>query len=254
MVVSSSIFTDHRPENFQLKKHIFSKSTKDGGLKTMLTHVGGRELLDWNPPDDDPSAKLVECHLQVGTNGEERLRAECRCGGVSFSIGRPTREVLGDDFARGFVSPLDPAKWMATWDVCNDCRLVDGTHVVGWTFVPLVLCEPAISSDFKIGTCMTYPSSPGVLRSFCGTCGATVFYSSDKRDPSDGLQVVDVATGILRAPEGAMAEKWLTWRSRIANLEVGKEFDHDFAHALSAGTKEWVVARCGQELTMDLGC
>ncbi|KAI9171688.1 Folylpolyglutamate synthase [Paramyrothecium foliicola] len=230
--LSSSIFTDHGSENFRIYKHVYSKSTKDGGIAAMLTHMGGRELLDWNPPDDDPSAAIEESPPEFDQNGEERLRAQCRCGGVSFSFGRPNQEALNDDFLKDFVSPLDNKKWLATWDICNDCRRVDGTHVIGWTFIPLSFCEPGIKSDLKIGTIKTYSSSTGVTRAFCGTCGATVFYGADERRPSERQEIIDVATGILRAPSGSMAEDWLTWRSRLAHYESGTEYDREFAEAL----------------------
>lgn len=252
-VVSTSIFEDHSPENFQIRKHIFSKSAKDGGIAHMLTQVGGHDLADWNPPDDDPEAQIVESKAEVGEDGQERLRAECRCGGVSFTIQRPSQQVLDDEFMNKFVSPLDQTKWLAALDVCNDCRLVNGTHVIGWTFVPLLLCEPVIKSDLKIGTAKTYASSPGVLRSFCGTCGATVLYSADDRHGGEPSQVVDIATGILRAPEGPMAEKWLTWRSRLAHMDSGRMYDENFTESLHTGSKQWVTERSGKELTFEIG-
>lgn len=250
--VSTSIFIDHGPSNFRIEKHIFSKSTKDGGIVNMLSHIGGREFIDWNPPDDDPRAKLVEAEPEFSEDGEERLRAQCRCGGVSFTIKRPTQEVKDNDFFKKYISPLDDKKWMATMDICNTCRFVHGTHVVGWTFVPLSLCEPAIKSDLKIGTAKTYSSSPGVLRSFCGECGATVFYWTELRRPGEGQDIVDIATGILRAPEGTMADNWLTWRSRIAHLESGREYDEEFADALNEGSKAWSIAKYGHESTYSI--
>ncbi|KEY65164.1 hypothetical protein S7711_04254 [Stachybotrys chartarum IBT 7711] len=246
-VVSTSIFEDHGPENFQIRKHIFSKSAKDGGIAHMLTQIGGHDLEDWNPPDDDPKAQIVESKAEVGEDGQERLRAECRCGGVSFTIQRPSQQVLDDEFMSKFVSPLDQTKWPAALDVCNDCRLVNGTHVIGWTFVPLLLCEPVIKSDLRIGTAKTYASSPGVLRSFCNTCGATVLYSADDRHGGEPSQVVDIATGILRAPEGPMAEAWLTWRSRLAHVDSGRMYDENFTESLNSGSKQWVTERSASE-------
>jgi hypothetical protein len=65
--------------------------------------------------------------------------------------------------------------------------------------------------------------------------------------------VVDLATGILRAPEGPMAEEWLTWRTRVAWLPSGKKYDGEFAQALEEGMKEWTVKRYGQELDLEIG-
>jgi hypothetical protein len=246
-VFSTSIFTDHSPSNFYIGRHIFSKSNQDGGIAHMLPYVGGRELADINPPEGDPRGELVMAEPEVGQHGEDRLRAQCHCGGVSFTFGRPTEEDRKDDMVNKYISPSDENKWLATFDVCNDCRLVNGNHVVGWTFIPTWICEPSIKPDLKIGTAKTYSSSPGVLRAFCGECGATVFYWTEERRMGSDRGIVDVATGILRAPEGSMAQNWLTWRSRLAHPESGREFDTVFVDALIEGSKKWGLEKCGQE-------
>ncbi|KAH6609244.1 hypothetical protein Trco_002590 [Trichoderma cornu-damae] len=251
---STSIFTDHGPDNFVIKTHVFSDSAKDKGLAQALTHLGERKLPDWNPPKDDPRAKVVESEPEVGEDGQERLRAQCHCGGVSFTIRRPSPEIFEHETLRKFASPIDSTKWLGSYDVCDDCRLSNGTHVAGWTFVPLSYCEPEIKSDLKIGTAKVYPSSPGVQRCFCGTCGATVFYSDDERKlpGPENWHLVDLATGILRAPEGSMAENWLTWRPRLAWADSGKRFDAAFANGLEEGMKKYVVGKVGEELAMKM--
>ncbi|CAG9989852.1 unnamed protein product [Clonostachys byssicola] len=246
--VSTSIFKDHGPENFQIKRHIYSDSTFDHGLSNIISQVDGLQLEDWNPPHDDPSSETLVPKLEHGAHGQERLRAECHCGGVSFTIGRPTKDVLEDVQLKEFVSSLDQTKWMALYDTCDDCRLLNGTHLVGWTFIPLSTCNPPIARDLKIGTAKTYQSSPNVLRSFCGTCGATVFFTCDERCPKGGESVVDLATGILRATEGSMAEKWLTWRSNPAWLPSGKQYHRAFSEALEQGMKEWALDHYNQEV------
>ncbi|KAJ6442894.1 NIMA-interacting protein TinC [Purpureocillium lavendulum] len=250
---STSIFTDHGPENFRINQHVFSKSAKGDGIASLVTHIGGRDLSVWNPAADHPTAKVVESEAEVGDDGEERLRAECQCGGVSFTIQRPTQAVLDDPVLSKFVSPRDKKKWLALYDICNDCRLVTGTHVVAWTFIPLSLCEPRIDSTLKIGTSKTYSTSEGVLRSFCGTCGATVFFSCDERRPTEAQAVVDIATGIIRAPEGVMAEEWFTWRTRPAYLASGVGYDKGFGEALDEGMKRWAVDKYGEELNVNVG-
>lgn len=244
-VPATSIFTDHGPENFQIGRHIYTKSVKDEGISQMLTHIGGREFDVYNPPEDSPKAKLLESEPEVGEDGKDRMRAQCHCGGVSFTFPRPTEEVINDEYMSKYVSHLDKTKWHACFDACDDCRRVNGTHVVGWTFIPLALCEPPIKPDLLIGTAKTYQSSPDVLRSFCGTCGATFFYSIEERRPTDRQQVVDISTGVLRAPEGGMAENWLTWRARLAWLDSGKRFDNAFAEALQEGMNKYVLEKEG---------
>lgn len=245
-VISTSIFL-HQGSNFSIRKHIYTKSTKDGGLAACMESVIGRRRReqdgdrDYDRPLEDlkPGEDDVQITPEQDDDGNARLRAQCHCGGVSFTIGKPTAEHLTDAVHQNFVSPLDKSKWLATWDVCNDCRLVNGNHVVGWTFVPVSSIEPPVAQGLAIGTSKTYASSPGVLRSFCGTCGATVFFSCDERRPSEERQVVDIATGILRAPEGAMATEWLTWRPRLAHSSSGSGYDQEFWVALMKGMGMW---------------
>lgn len=252
-VVATSIFTDHGPQNFQISGHIFSKSTKDGGIAAMLSSVDGCALEDKDPPDDDPQAKIVEAKPEVDAqDGQQRLRAQCHCGGVSFTVKRPDQETLSEHALRQYVSPLDDGKWFATLDACSDCRLVNGTHLIGWAFVMSSSIEPPIERDLLCGTAKTYSSSPGVLRSFCRRCGATVFYTTDERRLPRGKRVLDLATGIIRAPEGSMAEDWLTWRTRIAWSDSGKTHDEGFINSLTEGIKRWTMERYGQELHHDI--
>ncbi|PHH83645.1 hypothetical protein CDD83_2952 [Cordyceps sp. RAO-2017] len=115
------------------------------------------------------------------------------------------------------------------------------------------MCEPPVGPDLAVGTARSFASSDGVLRAFCAVCGATVFFSCAANRPSDGQAVVDVATGILRAPDGAMAEDWLTWNARLLFADGGgMAFDPDFCQSLASGMRAWVKERYGQELEFDL--
>jgi hypothetical protein len=57
----------------------------------------------------------------------------------------------------------------------------------------------------------TYQSSENVTRSFCSVCGAIVFFALSERDQNSATMLLDVAIGLLDAPEGARAESWLEW-------------------------------------------
>ncbi len=168
----------------------------------------------------------------MDAQGRERLRARCHCGGVSFTIPRPSiPEVSDDGRLRKLASPLDADKWVGVLDLCDDCRLVDGTHAVAWTSLPRRLLDPPMLADLAgYGTMRAYASSEGVRRGFCGTCGATVVWSHGDSDS------VDVAVGLLRAPADVIAADWLTWRTgRIAHLDSGLRYDAAFAAALADG-------------------
>lgn len=244
---ATGIFNKHDLDTFKLSEHVFSKSSRDEGLASLMKNIGSTQCTSWNPPADSPSAKIVELPPEVGADGKDRLRAQCHCGGVSFTIARPTKEVLEHEDVKGrdkLVSP-DKTKWYAEYDVCDDCRLVTGTPIIGWTFVPFAVLEPAIGPDLKHGTLQTYSSSSGILRAFCGTCSATVFFRHPDRRLGD-MPVIDIATSILRAREGTMASNWLTWRPDLEFLADGMNYDPDMVQGIQEGLKKWVAKNQGE--------
>ncbi|KAH6657362.1 Mss4-like protein [Truncatella angustata] len=236
--VSTSIFTNNEPV-YQINSHVFSQSALGGGYNDFLFRIGDRDMKDWNPKGDSARPKYNEA--AYGADSEERLRAECHCGGVSFTVPRPRDGDRDDPEMKRIVSPVDKRKWIATIDACDDCRLTSGTHVVSWTFIPLDRCEPSIKPDLLIGTMKTFESSPDVLRSFCGVCGAVIFYSCHDRK-----NIVDLAVGVLRAPEGVKAENWLTWQAgRIGWEKDGLQYNEEFILSLAEGFKKWSMEKYG---------
>ncbi|KAH9889689.1 Mss4-like protein [Xylariomycetidae sp. FL2044] len=233
---------------FVLREHWHTNSGPNG-LADWLPSLGEDRPLALRALESRPSIPVAE----KGKDGEDRLRCECHCGGVSFTFPRPTRKVLDDPFMSEVVSPLGPRKYKAVVDACNDCRRHTGDPVTAWTFVPLALMEPRIGRDLAVGTSRVHASSPGTLRSFCGVCGATVFFWHDSRRTNDEDAIVDVAVGLLRAPEGVRADDWLDWRtSRLANAEAGAEYDAEFYESLRRGMGEWGMRHYGQDLAFDL--
>lgn len=238
-VISTAIFDTNKKETgiWEFETHLCPQSAADGGISTFLLSINGREMKMLDPPSSLPTAAKAPRIEEA--NKDEKLQAKCHCGGVSFEISRPTTEFTTDPSSKNWVSPLDSRKWLALIDLCKDCRLVNGTHVIGWMFVPKTHISPTLPSTLAIGTSKKYSSSEGVVRTFCGTCGATVFYSCVQRP-----EIVDIATGILRAPEGVMAENWALWRAgRPAWSEDGLAYDTGFSRALIEGMKQWGIER-----------
>lgn len=249
-IVATSIFDRHDEETFQIRKLTMTTSSPGGGLYTWLPSINGRELeVRDTPPAASPFTGSAEDppKPEVDENGNERLYAECHCGGVSFTIPRPTIPAIANDpFFQKYIPKRDPSKWMGVLDACDDCRLVTGTHIISWTFVPSAHLSPPLRRDLRLGTMKTYVSSPGVLRGFCGVCGATVIYACHDREPTVEQRVVDVAVGLLRAPEGVLAEEWLCWRTeRIAYRESGRRYDPGFYEALETNFRAWGDASSG---------
>lgn len=230
-IVSHSIFDANKHEQgiWQFQTHLLPSSAADGGLSTLIPEIDGRQLEMVNPESSQQSTN--EPPIEAS---DSKLLAKCHCGGVAFTISRPSEEFIASPASQGWLHPADKSKWLACWDLCNDCRLVTGSHVIGWMFVPLDHISPRPPADFMVGSSKVYRSSEGVVRTFCGTCGATVSYSC-----SDRPQIIDVAVGILRAPEGVMAENWALWRGRLAWPQDGLDYDEAFARSLIEGSKQW---------------
>jgi hypothetical protein len=102
-----------------------------------------------------------------------------------------------------------------------------------WTFIPRTNIVFHVSGEdgtpttavldfgsLPEGTLASYESSPGVVREFCGRCGAAVFWH-DKWRPD----VIDVSTGLFRAPEGARAQNWVEWWTDRVSFSEDAERD-----------------------------
>lgn len=256
--VSISLFSEQGEEVFQIKTHCFTEggSTGGSGLFDFLPRMGDREMKTFSPgPDSDRwssscGTKDDTPEQELDSQGAEVLRAGCHCGGVSFTIPRPTvAGVRDDEFLSRYASPAEQGKWKAFLDVCDDCRLNAGVHVVPWVPIPRALLRPPMPPGLEpYGTLKTYVSSAGTLRGFCGRCGAAVVFSCDSRTPTPAQQVVSVPAGLLRALEGVLAEKWVTWRGCLANFESGHRFDPGFADSLLEGLEKWSTRQYGEPL------
>jgi hypothetical protein len=211
------------PEStWDLKDHFHVGGTGDGGLATWLKEVGGRRIRcwrekvvdtkdlrvtqegDWTLPVEQSSTKDTD--LTKATNQIEKIHAHCHCNGVSFYISRPRSP---SDFPDPSLTPKDKSKWFALHDVCDSCRLVTGCAVVSWVFPTKASITVSDGSPYTpvFGTAKAYKSSEGVLRTFCGVCGATVFFQCNDRP-----EMVDVAAGLLDGT-GVRCEEWLEWRT-----------------------------------------
>lgn len=178
---------------------------------------------------------------------KEEIPIRCHCGGVDlvFLRAQAEREFTAnraDELPR-VVDPVS-RKYVAGFDACNSCRSSFGSDFFNWAFVflrhigypsgrdlgeesgggspgfPQTLQDlhAAVSSsqelkassrqtDPRLGTLAVYRSSEGVKRYFCSRCSACVFYAADGKH----RDMVDVAIGVLRADEGARAERSFKW-------------------------------------------
>ncbi|KAL0944977.1 DUF636 domain protein [Colletotrichum truncatum] len=241
-VISASIFDankDDVPSIWDIHQHVNTDSAPGGGLYDWLPSIAGKQLKVWNPTKPDSGDVVVPPKQEFDKDGKEVLRAQCHCGGISFTISRPSP---GVESYKDWISPTEPTKWMAAADSCGDCRLQTGAHITGWAFVPQSCISPEIPEDLTLGTSRMYQSTEKVFRSFCGTCGASslAFYSGPERALVNGDRLFNLSVGLLRAPEGVLAENWLTWRTvKVGWAENGKQYDSALVEALTEGTEKW---------------
>ena len=99
----------------------------------------------------------------------------CLCGGVRFVLDAPPRNVLICH--------------------CSLCRR-SGTLAGAYTSVP----RNALRLESE-ATLTWYVDGNGRRRAFCGTCGATLFWSADDRD------TISVSAGALDGATGLVTER-----------------------------------------------
>lgn len=218
----------------ELKGHEQLADTLDGGFADFLTiwkggHVSrwphhfekGEQIpLQWERPD----------RPKIEPKSTDRLHAHCKCGGVNFWIARPSERSKNapskwpDVLIPWHENQQPPEgepwwlrdngqKYLAGACSCNSCRLDTGMEWHQWAFVPAIDmtldAEGTKPFSREFGTLKAYTSSEGVHRYHCCVCGATVFYFAEDRP-----EVIDVAVGLLAAPEGARAESWLDFTAK----------------------------------------
>ncbi|MBA2344285.1 MAG: GFA family protein [Rubrobacter sp.] len=113
----------------------------------------------------------------------------CFCGGVRY---RTVGEPLSSDVCH-----------------CVSCRRASGAQSVAWLTFTLE------GFSFVTGDPTPLRSSPGVTRTFCGTCGTSLTYQNDG-DPDS----IDVTTASLDRPETFPPTRHIWTEDRLAWVGV----------------------------------
>ncbi|KAF2009413.1 hypothetical protein BU24DRAFT_316276, partial [Aaosphaeria arxii CBS 175.79] len=234
-----------REELWEFKRHIFVGDTEDGGLANWIFEYDGKKLEKWIGRDATVRTEENKhgdwVHHDVGNKekkeksnvAEDKLKASCHCGGVEFYISRPGGDKAFDSLPSS-LTPKDRDKWYASNDVCDSCRLVSSSMVVSWVFPDTSHISLPDGSPwrFEFGTAKTYKTSEDVTRSFCGTCGALVCYST-----ADRPDMIDIGVGLLRG-KSVLCEDWLEWRTNKLSWEEDCKWP-GFSESLKKGLKQW---------------
>ena len=109
----------------------------------------------------------------------------CLCGAVQYQIDAPIES--------------------ATHCHCNQCRKGHGAAFGSYCTVPWSNFRWLAGED----EVARYPSSPGVTRTFCRHCGATLQWYSDARP-----ETVGITLGTLDTPLGPVPQKHIYCESK----------------------------------------
>ncbi|MCJ1409968.1 hypothetical protein MMC19_004052 [Ptychographa xylographoides] len=243
----------------ELGSHLFVADTKDGGLREWLPHAPAWEGMFNGMSRELPIGLPFERTGMVPSPAplDDILHARCHCGGVQLEISRPSAEEVkvstmmrlcsrrpehededeNKDFGKAWWwASADHTKYKAGLCVCNSCRLAAGFDLQTWVYVPKVNIKQRDGAplDFNMGTLKMYSKNQGIYHDFCGVCGATVFWHSDKQRP----EVIDISAGLLESPVGARAEDWLQWRTDRMSFQEDAQ-NKVLIEELAAGMKAW---------------
>lgn len=254
----------------EYKSCMWIEDTKDGGASDWVTSIDGKVLTRWKRDAGD-SDEVPHDYYSTSLSRREPaatpIHAHCSCRSVEFWITPPNAasKTARSDFpdlmipyhlgqnaaANPSSTPWwlrhDDTRYLAGTCACISCRRASGFDITFWAFVPTAnifldsdLTQPFPSyhnghSNKYWGAMKSYRSSDGVTRTFCGRCGANVFW--DGGEEKTRHELIDVAAGLLDADSGARAEELLSWWTDRVSFE---EFamNKGLARALGEGLKE----------------
>lgn len=213
---------DNHKDVGKVEYHEYVGDAHDGGIAPYLTQLGGRDVpcFATDPQDGAPAMSEVELRalrdqgLDTASRGRgEAMEVACHCGAVQLRIAPPAH----NENSEGWYVPSDRGKYCARFCCCRSCRLTLGFSLQPWMYIPpgqiftaddqSVIFGPKAKETVQVERLKHYQSSDAVLRSFCTTCGATVFYQSFERP-----DIIDVSVGVVRSRAGsALAGEWLQW-------------------------------------------
>lgn len=127
----------------------------------------------------------------------ESVRGACLCGAVQFTLDLPFRFCVHCH--------------------CGWCRRAHGAPLVTWVGLPNEGLHFTSGED----ALTHYESSPGVRRSFCKTCGTTLFYAST-RWPDE----VHTVPGNFLDPLPMAPSAHVNYSSRVDWLHLADDLPH----------------------------
>lgn len=271
--VAAGLLPNLNVDLVKITEHFWVGDTMDGGASVYMQNLKGTSqavprwrkgrgeadgLLDGQWPSQD---SCQERNANDSSHGSVRI--QCLCKGVDFTLWRGNdgfSELKAQGKLPGWVNPTT-LKPVAAYDACDSCRFMVGVPIMHWTFArvaqlgfasgnqdsegfptntPDLKAAVKAGKDSRFGTLTFYESSPDVQRYYCSRCSASVFYAVD-----DLPDQVDIAMGLLHAPEGSRAESWVEWEwGGLGHKDdtIGG-WREEFGKAVQAESEGWRVAQ-----------
>jgi hypothetical protein len=230
--ISGAVDPPKGTENvLKIETNKWVSDTGDGGLAPFMTELGGRQIVSYEEAERE-GKELTSSDLMKMTESanslpplskDAMLTAECRCGGVSLRIKRADHTDPSIPMPERYI-PADKTKYVGRACVCRDCRLHQGVSLAHWLYLPYAsVINPHTNQPVAHRAAATMPEGQaankglnlthylgsaerGAYRAFCSTCGASVLYDFDDRP-----HITNIAAGLIRAEEGVMARRWVSW-------------------------------------------
>lgn len=207
--------------------------TGDGGIAPFMTKLGGRDVPSFETAEKDGKSLSSDDLIKMTKTADDLprltkddlLTAECRCGGVSIRVKPASRKETSTPENLVPIDDQDMDKYFGSPCACRDCRLHQGVTTAFWLYVPPSnIINPHTNAPIAQGAAALtdegrkaneglklthYKRNAGeydAYRAFCSTCGASVFYNF-----SDRLGITNIGAGLVKAEEGVMARRWISW-------------------------------------------
>ena len=171
------------------ERHQWIGDTIDGGILQIMKD----NLLRYSQGPDSKKFMGVESTFVTSAIKAESLRAACHCGGFQATIFRPSAAPIENEEARAQCIASSGDRWRAGHCLDSSCRTASGLSLTSWCWFPKSHVKITHSS-----TLISYRSSEGKSRDFCGGCGATVSIARE-----DWPWRYQIAMGLIEIPKGA---------------------------------------------------
>jgi len=188
----------------KIEWHQWVGDTLDGGVVQIMKD----DLPRYSQGPDSGMIVAPEASIVTSLVKRDSLHAKCHCGGFQATIFRPSAAQIENEEARVKCLAGSGDRWRAGQCLDKACRTTSGFSLMSWCWFPKSHVKISHSS-----TLVSYISSEGRVRQFCGGCGATVSIARE-----EWPWRYQIAMGLIEVPKGAgLWSEILDWFELMAN-------------------------------------